>query len=222
MLGEAHSSGYVTVRLYAPNGSVVWDAVQVVGNNFTGGTSVEGTDQALMAAELVRVAQFDPNKSSKNIGRACPLTGKKFRGIFPHADHAWITDALNTTLTHEDGADWWVDCTPSTRTFRTAYPYRGASTTGLVFSEGGNALSARVHADGSDAASAVIMQGPGDGPAREEGGAVKRHAAPVQGGAACRQHQGGNPGQCPFHGSIISSGVLSCSAALGERTFMAA
>ena len=176
VLGEAHSSGYVTVRLYAPHGSVVWDAVQVVGNNFTGGTSVEGTDQALMAAELVRVAQHDPNKSDKKIGRACPLTGKKFRGIFPHADHAWISDALNTTLTHEDGADWWVDCTPSTRTFRTAYPYRGGSAPALVFADGGNASSARVHADGSDAASAVIMQGPGDGPAREEGGAVNAAA----------------------------------------------
>lgn len=176
VLGEPHSSGIVTLRLYAPNGAVVWDAAQVVGNNFTGGTSTAGTDQALMAAELVRVAQFDPNKSDKKIGRACPATGKKYRGIFEHSKHAVITDALRTVLDHEDGADWWVDVTPGTRTFRTAYPYRTRTAPDLSFETGGNALHAARHRDGSQAASAIIMQGPGDGPAREEGGAINDSA----------------------------------------------
>lgn len=172
VLGEPFSSGIVTLRLYAPQGDIVWDACQVVGNNFTGGTSTEGTDQALMAAELVRVAQFDPNKSDKKIGRSCPTTGKKYRGIFEHFKHSGIIDAVRTVLDHEDGADWWVDCTPTTRTFRTKYPRRGSTATDLVFDTGGNALHVNGSEDGSQAASAVIMQGPGDGPAREEGGAI--------------------------------------------------
>lgn len=176
VLGEPHSSGIVTLRLYAPNGAVVWDAAQVVGNNFTGGTSTAGTDQALMAAELVRVAQHDPNKSDKKIGRSCPATGKKFRGIFEHSKHAVITDAIRTTLDHEDGADWWVDVVPGARTFTTAYPYRGSTAPDLSFEAGGNALHAARHRDGSQAASAIIMQGPGDGPAREEGGAIDTSA----------------------------------------------
>jgi len=171
VLGEPFTLGLIDVRLYGIKGTVNWDSVQVVGNNFTGGTRVEGTDQALMAAEIVRALQEDRGKSNLGIGRSCPTTGIKYRGIFAHVDHGIGLDALRLVCEHEDGVDQEWAVTPATTTYKTHFPHRGGSFG--TFSTGGDQiLEYELNYDGSEAASAVIVQGPGDGPARDEGGAI--------------------------------------------------
>ena len=175
VLGEPFTLGLIDVRLYGIVGTVYWDSVQVVGNNFTGGTKVEGTDQALMAGEIIRALQHDRGKSDLGIGKSTPTTGKKYRGVFPHIDHQIGLDALRLVCEHEDGVDQEWAVTPGPITYKTHFPHRGSSF-GTLSTAAGNILDYELDEDGSEAASAVIVQGPGDGPARDEGGAIDEAA----------------------------------------------
>jgi len=169
VISEPAAMGVVSIRLYAIQGSISWDSVQVVGNNFTGGKYVEGMDQTLMAREIVRYAQKGRGKSDLGIGANTPLTGIKYKGVFYHTDHQIILDGLRLVSDHDKGFDQEWKVTTGATTYTTHYPRRGGSFGTFSTS---NTLDYEIGWDGSEAASAVAVQGPGDGPAREEGGDI--------------------------------------------------
>jgi hypothetical protein len=172
-----NEDGEVEVRLYQPAGWIVWDAAVSVLMESTG-AGFTPTDQTELAATVVRYAQTGRGKSSLNVGTDTPPTGVLRRRAWQHADHQWIADAVTELGTLPDGFDFSVDVDERSRTFRTHYPRKGVDRSDDVVlrlgrpEDGGNLSSYRRGREVGSSATSVVTRAQGDGPDREEGGAI--------------------------------------------------
>lgn len=160
----------VTVRLYAPYGTIFWDRVKLEAPESTG---FSNTDQATIAAGYVQHAQNpDLGKSPLNIDVRAPNTGVKRDRFYPYWEHQNIFDILTELANVEKGIDFEVEVTEHARTFVTYYPNKGADKSGSVFMElGRNILSYDYQEAGSDVVTSLVGLGEGSSISREAYGA---------------------------------------------------
>lgn len=178
---------YLLIRCYSPAIHIVWDALSLtimesLSSVSSGYPNYDWTsDEAEMIERIVQHAQ-DPayNKSDLNIGTNCPVVGRRIEKHYQFAEHGGIGDALRE-YPKEGGPDFWIETTPTTRTFRTAAKrgtFRPDAGRYLVYSASrGRAMGNMAEDfswafDGEQAVSSSTILGSGDGPDREEGGFV--------------------------------------------------
>lgn len=179
MIVRPYRDGYVEVRLYSPGGWVAWDEAVSVLMESTG-SGFAGADQTALAGTFVNYAQTGRGKSPLNIGTNTPATGIIRKRAFQHADHEWISDAVDEVRSFPDGFDHSIEITPTTRTFTTHFPMKGTSyVEDLTLRLGrpsddppGNLSSYSESEDAASVVTSMIARGRGDGPDREEGAAV--------------------------------------------------
>lgn len=158
------------VRLYSPGGTIHWDALSLTAMEslFPG----DNVDQATIAEQIVVHLQ-DPtyDKSDLNIATDCAATGVVRTRAYQHADHHNGLRALEEFTLLEDGFDYAVVSTSTTRTFATFYPSKGGTPAALDFDHA-DLADWTLRFDGEDACSSITVLGDGDGPDREEGAAI--------------------------------------------------
>lgn len=163
------------VRLYSPGGSIWWDATSLTLMESL--SSVEAVDDFLMEQTTIaeNVVLFLDAKDPLDITTDCPASGIQRERHYQFADHTNGLQALLEFTELENGFDISLD---PDRVFRTHYPFKGTDRTGTVTLApptalaDGNCLLTRWRFDGDQAATGVVVLGAGDGPDREEGGAV--------------------------------------------------
>lgn len=157
----------VRVTLYPPHGTATFDRISLVLDE---ATRFYGTDQAQIAEGIVQHLQDpDYDKTDLLIGTNCQPTGVLRDKIYLHADHENGKGALDDLTQLDDGIDYSVETTPTTRTFTTHYPQKGTDHLGLVLEYEKNVEDFTWAFDGAVASNQVISLGTGDGSAREEG-----------------------------------------------------
>lgn len=175
----------VNVRLYAPAGTIYWDAALLVAME---SVSFYATDQAVILAKWVDYAQdnfvFTHGKSDLNItatDATCPATGVLRDEHQQFADHANIGQSITAFASLDNGVDVSVEQDGINRRFHTYYPSKGTDRggtpgAGVTTVTIDNTLLAAGpfgwRFDGDQAVSSVVILGDGDGPDREEGAAT--------------------------------------------------
>lgn len=174
----------INVRLYAPGGTIWWDAVFMGVMESFGSAVPGGSDLATLAAGIVGHAQ-DPayNKDDLDIGTSTPATGRNIDIHWQFAEHANIwNNGLQDLVAREDGIDLGWEYQANARTMHTysrvgSATGKGADLTSLDMSlfhpqtnPAGLVLDYAFSKEGGQAANALTVLGDGDGPDREEGG----------------------------------------------------
>lgn len=168
--GESMS---VEVRLYAPDGTIYWDATQAVIyeslSTASGGDVEAKKDVAEISAEIVRFVQKTyAGKSDLNLGTYCPPSGQKLTKHYQFADHIRADQAI-AEFVDAGYLDWWVMLFPTTRLFVTNAPRRAIDRTGITLAYGGDRVARYSYTeDGNDTETRVTILGDGNGPDREE------------------------------------------------------
>lgn len=161
----------VNIRLYAPKGTVEWDAVTLT---LEERLAYFGKDQTSEIAkgivEHLQDAAYD--KSDANISTDCPASGVLRDRIYIHSEHPNGFDALEEFTDLSDGFDFDVRYTPTDRVFTTYSPERGRHYPRFALELGRNIASFAWTFDGEAAASSIVVLGRGDGSGREEGSAI--------------------------------------------------
>lgn len=160
----------INVRLYAPDGEVVWDRISLTLDERTG---FYGKDQAKIAEEIVEHLQ-DPayDKSDVNITTDCQPTKVLRDRVYYHSEHPNGLRSIEEFTTLSDGFDIDILYTPTDRIFRTHFPQKGRHLPKFALETGRNISTFAWTFDGEAAATSVIVLGTGDGSGREEGAAV--------------------------------------------------
>lgn len=160
----------VGIGLYCPDGAVYWDRASLT---LEESSKFYGVDQAIIAKELVEHAQ-DPafEKSDLNIGTDTPLTGVLRDRIYLHQEHPNVLASVAEFSELDNGIDFSIAVTPTTRTFRTHYPARGVFRPKCALELGKTISDFAWSFDGEGAANAIIVLGQGSGSGREEGYAI--------------------------------------------------
>jgi hypothetical protein len=132
-------------------------------------------DVATIVAGIVDYAQdnlagFTHGKSDLNIGTAGVATGVTRQVAYQFAEHRNILDAI-LEFVRQGIIDIDIVFTATTRTFTTYAPKKG-SLYGTTLQLDVNVADFTYSQDLEQAASSVVLLGPGDGPDRPEGGAV--------------------------------------------------
>lgn len=173
------------IRPYSPAQHIYWDALSLtiyesISSVSSGYPNYDWTsDMSTMLEKLVQHAQDTAYlKKNLNIGTDCPASGKRVERHYQHSEHANIGDAMRD-YPREGGPDYWIDYTPTTRTFRCRAvrgTHRPEAHRYLVWDAvRGRAVSNMAEEfswafEGEQAVSSSTVLGPGDGPDREEGG----------------------------------------------------
>lgn len=189
------------VRLYAPGGTIYWDAAFVGLMESTSSAQPLGSDLTTLASLIVSHAQ-DPafDKDDLDIGVVGSATGLLLARAWQHAEHANIwTNGIQELVALENGIDIGWDYTAGGRNLH-VYSRVGAATgQGVHHTMGDDAgfwdvisdfddaseliwgvqesdshwlLDYGFVKDGGQAASSTTVLGNGDGPDREEGGYI--------------------------------------------------
>lgn len=171
----------IEVRLYPPKGIAYYDLVVAAAMEslaFDDDPLIPsgGIDQAKIIEGLVLYAQdlfpgFRHGKSDLNISTNCQLTGFRYERAFQFADHLNIKEAWAEFTQGDNSVDVSVEITPTTRIFTTHFPFKGQYRPELALEYGRNIADFSFGTDLEQAASDVVILGPGDGPTRPEGGA---------------------------------------------------
>ena len=122
----------IDCRLYCPVGEMIWDAMQLTIPESLSPQEPGGSDQSLIAQNIVRMAQgltavggvgfpTDATKSNLHIGTNCPSTGvMRADLVYQYSDRRGVLDALNDFPTFVPEQDFGiVDTSPTTRVFTT-------------------------------------------------------------------------------------------------------
>jgi hypothetical protein len=164
------------VRIYAPDGSAVWDLVTITYMESLSAGYPVGVDVADIIEAIVLYAQdqapynFGHGKSDLNVTVSAAATGVVKSWVSQFEEHANIGDAL-VELAETGIFDYEVVVTGTTRTFTTFVPRKGSLYGSPLVLD--TDLSAFTWSwDGEQAATSVVITGPGDGPDRPEGGAA--------------------------------------------------
>lgn len=160
----------VMVRIYAPDGVVVWDRISLTLDERTG---YYATDQAKVAEKLVQHLQ-DPAyaKSNVNITTDCPTTGVLVDRVYYHSEHVNGLRSIEEFTALSNGFDIDVAYTATKRIFRTHFPEKGKHKPKFALETGRNIASFAWTFDGEAASTSVIVLGSGGGSGREEGFAI--------------------------------------------------
>lgn len=131
------------------------------------------TDQALIALGIVEHLQ-DPayDKSDLNIDVYAPATGVLRDRTYLHSEHPPGLRSIQEFTGLDDGFDYRMTYTTTTRHFGVEFPQSGAYRPKVGFELGRNIASYRWSFDGESASSSVTVLGQGSGSDREEGAAV--------------------------------------------------
>lgn len=174
----------IDVRLYAPHGTVWWDlAILVYMESLSFGYPSTPVDVTEIIGGIVDYGQdrggFTHGKSDLNIDHGGDPTGVTRQVAYQFAEHRQLLDAI-MEFVRQGLCDISVEFDATTRTFM-VWP-KSADTRTPPFGKGtlyGTTLELDVNVadftwswDLEQAASSVVLLGPGDGPARPEGGAV--------------------------------------------------
>lgn len=167
----------VNLRLYCPQGTILWDSVQAVRmeslSTAQPGNVNAREDIAVLAGRIVGEIQRPAlGKTNLNIGTHTPVCGPKVTRHYQWAEHLQADRSLEEFSDRADGFDWSISLTPTTRSFHTHTPRKGTDRTGtvtLAFGAPGVA-DYTLQVDGASAISrATILSNESDGPDREEG-----------------------------------------------------
>lgn len=166
----------VEMLLFPPHGVAYFDlATLTFMESLSFGYPPPGRDVAEIVAAIVDYAQdnlagFTHGKSDLNIGTAGSATGILRQIAYQFAEHRNILDAI-LEFVRQGIIDIDMVITATTRTFTTYAPQKG-SLHGTTLELDVNVADFTHSSDLEQAASSVILLGPGDGPDRPEGGAV--------------------------------------------------
>lgn len=156
-------------RWYSPGGTINVDA-----NSLTLMESISfyNTDQTAIAGSWVTHAQDTVyGKSNLNILTNTAASGVLVDRHKQFAEHENIGSALEEWPALDNGFDYSIVITPTTRTFTTHFPKKGSFKPELGLNEA-HLIDWIYSEDGETGISSLTVLGEGDGPDREEGGAV--------------------------------------------------
>lgn len=161
----------IEVRLYAPGGTVWWDAVSLTAME---SLSYYNTDLGTILGGVVGfVSDGTHGWDNINIAVSNATTSVLKDRHFQYADHEEVSAILQE---FEDlGVDWAFQFTPTVRTFTSYYP-KGTDRTATVTlsmrspsNPTGTLSDYRLTVDGAATTTRITVLGEGDGPDREEG-----------------------------------------------------
>lgn len=130
-------------RLYGPEGTIRWDAATVVAEQSLG--FPPNTDQATLMTTVIQYAQgkgiygiYSAEKSDLNVLPDFAVTGVQRERNYQLADHQPIfngsgSGVLDEFLRADDGLDWGMVYTPTSKILRGYYPTRGTDRTDITF-----------------------------------------------------------------------------------------
>jgi hypothetical protein len=162
--------------LFPPHGVAYFDlATLTFMESLSFGFPPPGVDVADIVADIVEYAQdnlagFTHGKSDLNIGTAGAATGTTRQVAYQFAEHRNVLDAI-LEFVRQGIIDIDIALTATTRTFTTYAPKKG-SLYGTTLQLDTNVADFTYSVDLEQAASSVVLLGPGDGPDRPEGGAI--------------------------------------------------
>lgn len=163
----------IEVRLYSPGGTIWWDAASLtLMESLSSAEDVDDflMDQATIVENIVLFLQNPANgKDDLGITTDCPTTGIERERHYQFAEHTPGLEAILEMTEMRDGLDVSVG---ADRVFRTHYRRKGTDRTATVTLTTSNCEVQAERFEGGRAASGVVVLGDGDGPDREEGGAV--------------------------------------------------
>jgi hypothetical protein len=169
----------VTVRLYCPVGGIHWDDVKLVAMGSIGSNGVATDIEELIRAMIIHVQDAAQGKSNVNIGMNSTPTGVLMPKQWQFVDHVQFDQALLEFVQRDDGIDYSLDLTPTSRTFHQYAAKRGSDLTGLITLEYNvdpeatpNCTDYRFTQDAGTCVTRQIVLGSDNGPAREQGEAV--------------------------------------------------
>jgi hypothetical protein len=164
----------VDVMLFPPHGDAYFDlATLTFMESLSFGYPSTPADVTDIITGIVNYAQnrvFDQGKSDLNIGTAGAATGVTRQVAYQFAEHRQILDAI-LEYVRNGTCDIGVEFDTTTRTFH-VYPGRKGSLYGTTLVLDTHLADFSYSFDLEQAASSVILLGPGDGPDRPEGGAI--------------------------------------------------
>jgi hypothetical protein len=167
----------VDFLLFPPHGVAYFDlATLTFMESLSLGYPTTPVDVSVIVAAIVDYAQdrapfdFGHGKSDLNIGTAGSATGTTRQVAYQFAEHRNILDAI-LEYVRQGIIDIDIAFTATTRTFTTYAPKKG-SLYGTTLQLDVNLADFTWSQDLEQAASSVVLLGPGDGPDRPEGGAT--------------------------------------------------
>lgn len=167
----------VECRLYAPNCTILWDAISFT---FEERTEFLETDQGLIVQSLTQHSQDGLfNKTTMNIDCPAVNTGVLRTKTYFHHDHGNIFDALSELTELSNGVDIhmeYVEGNPWVRNLRVSYPKKGGPKPALTLEMGRNISKFDYIVDGRETAQSITMLGLGEGSARDEAGVFDSNA----------------------------------------------
>lgn len=175
----------IVTRLYCPKGTVRWDDCKLVAMDSVSaagnvGITLVSEDIAHIVSVLVTAVQDTVRgKRDLNIGYHVETTGTKLIKVYQYVDHIQFDQALHELLDRNDGADYHISLTPTTRVFFSHAYKRGADRSGAVTlrfdvtdTAGSNCTDYRFTKDGGACITWQTILGEDNGPAREQGEAI--------------------------------------------------
>lgn len=175
-IGGVIEGDAIEVRLFPPHGVAYYDLVTLTFMESLSfgipGPAADVTDiiEGIVLYAQDQLAGFDHGKSDLNIGFAGSATGVTRQVAYQFEEHRNILDAIMEYV-RAGYCDIDIALTPTTRTF-TVYPPRKGSLYGTTLELDVNVADFIHSHDLENAASTVVLLGPGDGPDRPEGGAT--------------------------------------------------
>jgi hypothetical protein len=169
------------IRCYAPGGTIYYDDIKCVTMQSVSTEGV-GTNYRLPVdvGDIVQmlvnhVQKTSVGKSDLNIGVHTHTVGIKQERSYQYVDHMQFDQAMREFIERDDGFDYYIDLTPTTRTFFQFSHKRGtdrsASVT-LKFTGGSSTNNCTDYTLTDDAGACITHQtmlGNDNGPEREQG-----------------------------------------------------
>lgn len=164
------------IRLYAPQGSTLWDDIQAVEMDSVSTAGAEESLEHLCRLIILHVQDGAVGKSDVFITTDPDAdAGPKIAKVWQWADEVPCDSAINEFVERDDGIDWAMRYNADTgeRLFETFWPRRGSDYTAadvnLMYGPGGNLSDYRWQRDGTATVTVATAVGSGDGPDREDG-----------------------------------------------------
>lgn len=155
----------LAAMLFPPNGVSYWDEVDILTDD-----ALRYTDQeeSLIIQGLIDHAQdVAAGKSSFNIDTDIRPTGIKRSREYRYVMRENVLDALREFPTLHQGAEWDIQVTPTTRTFKTYFPRKSVDR-GYTLKYGDNVYDIELDTDNDQTSDQVIILKEGEDAAREE------------------------------------------------------
>lgn len=159
----------VTVRLYAPQGTIRWGGISATLPESVGSGNALPEDAGPVIGRIIDYAQNGAGKSPLNIAWSTPNTGTSEFVTYQFSELANIFTALQG-YPERGVCDFDIVLTPTSRTFTTYAPRKGVLRSGNALTvPGSSVLSLGYLLDGQQTATQVVRRGEGAGSDRELG-----------------------------------------------------